>query len=134
MSSQSKDNKRCLHIKITRKKALYQCVQCKSYFTIHIQDDDSDYVWLKKSLIKSEVEKYIESWWHRPDGEKSNPEKSIKNKICQVLCDLDSNIGSIVHLNKKEVEEYVKKIDYTTSILKNWVYVLFSYENGRVGK
>jgi hypothetical protein len=122
----------CKHIKLIRKKGLlWQCTKCESFFTVQIQNDDRDYIWLKTDLMKSDVEKYIESWWCRNNHDVKTPNQTIKDKICQISCDLDSNIRSIVHVNKKDVEEYAKKIQSTQNELKKWFYILHCFDIGK---
>jgi len=122
---------KCKHKKMIRKKdLLWQCTRCESFFTVQIQNDDRDYVWLKSDFNKSDVEKYIDSWWCRNDKDVKTPSLIIKDKICQVFCDLDSNIKSIIHVNKKDVEAYAKSIQLTQNTLKKWFYILHCFDEG----
>jgi len=124
------DASNCKHKKLIRKKELWKCTICESSFTASIQDNDKDYVWVSRPYAKSDVDEFIGSWWHRPDEDKTIPDKVIKNKICEVLTNLDSDITTMVHINQKDVTDYIKKIQYRSDILKNWFYILNHFQRG----
>ncbi len=82
------------------------------------------------SIMKTNSERYIGGWWSRNNHETKEPKNMIKDKICQLLSDLDFNIETIVHINKKDVESYIGNIQATHETLKKWFYILHCFEIG----
>ena len=53
------DYTQCKHKKLIRgKDLLWKCTVCESYFTVKIQQDDTNYVWLQSPIFKEDFEKF----------------------------------------------------------------------------
>ena len=123
------NSSKCLHNKLIRKKdLLWQCIICKSFFMVQIQNDDKHYIWLNKPQ-ETEVERFIDSWWHETKNDDS-PKTIIKHHIKERLAHLDFNLETIVDIERKQLETYMKNIQNTIQDVKKWFYILHCFENG----
>lgn len=96
------------------------------------QKQEDDYVWIKQSLVtKTDFDEFIGGWWHRNNHGQKTPEMILEDQICKVISDMDHNLDSIVHINKEDVELFIKKIMETQNVLKRWFYILHCFNEGR---